>query len=247
MSAVKEDILAMLKDDSRYYGDYGKQWLSNSDVKILNSNPQEFHQDIEKTKAMLEGSYFHTLMLEPEKLSQYTIVDSTTRNTNKYKEAKYETKEDILLLQSEVDNLHKCADAMKQNFTFFEDIYKEGNEFEVPRVSQHMGLKWKGKADVVSDNLLIDLKTTSSLSQFPNKARAFGYDSQAYLYQMLFDKPLHFYVVDKQTQALGIYEPTEMFLASGQEKVAKAVIVYNKFFSENAVEDIKQYIHYESL
>tara|TARA_B100000459_G_C8590525_1_gene207526 strand:+ start:1319 stop:2062 length:744 start_codon:yes stop_codon:yes gene_type:complete len=247
MELNKTDILNMLKDDSRYYGDFGKKWLSNSDIKTLRDNPKDFHQTVEKTKAMLEGSYFHTLMLEPEKLNQYEIVDASTRTTKVYKETVYESKEDILLLQSEVDNLNKCADAMKQNLTFFEDIYREGNEFEVANIGNHMGLNWKGKADIVSENILIDLKTTSSLSQFPKKARTFGYDSQAYIYQMLFDKPLHFYVVDKQTHNLGIYEPTEIFLASGQQKVAEAVIVYNRFFSENANEDINQYIHYENL
>ena len=242
-----ELVLSRLKNDSEYYGSYGKNWLSNSDISTLLQDPLSFRLPKEKTKAMLEGNYFHTLMLEPQKLDDFQVIDCSTRSTKLYKEALSESKEDMLILQSEVDNLNKCADAMKQNLVFCDAIYKDGNEFEVPQVTTYMGVEWKGKADIVSDNILIDIKTTSSISDFRWKASKFNYDSQAFIYQMLFGKPLHFYVVDKVKHTLGIYEPTDMFLASGQEKVERAVEVYNTFFIPNATEDVNQYIHYEDL
>ena len=54
-------------------------------------------------------------------------------------------------------------------------------------------------------------------------------------------------MVDKLTFELGIYHPSETFLSYGKEKVEKAIQVYNKFFSDEATEDIETYIIKESL
>jgi hypothetical protein len=35
----KEKIIEMLREDEHYYGDFGKQYLSNSDIKTLLKNP----------------------------------------------------------------------------------------------------------------------------------------------------------------------------------------------------------------
>ena len=34
-------IIEMLKEDEHYYGDFGKKYLSNSDIKTLLNNPLE--------------------------------------------------------------------------------------------------------------------------------------------------------------------------------------------------------------
>ena len=60
-------VLKKLQDDKLYYGKYGQQWLSNSDIYSLLKDPKSFRQPKEQTKAMLEGRYFHTALLEPTK------------------------------------------------------------------------------------------------------------------------------------------------------------------------------------
>ena len=35
---------------------------------------------------MVIGGYFHTAILEPDKLEKFKIIKSTTRNTKQYKE-----------------------------------------------------------------------------------------------------------------------------------------------------------------
>ena len=35
----KEDVIEKLRDDEHYYGDFGKKYLSNSDIKTLLTNP----------------------------------------------------------------------------------------------------------------------------------------------------------------------------------------------------------------
>ena len=125
--------------------------------------------------------------------------------------------------------------------------HDDSNQYEVPAVQEIMGVQWKGKADIVAEDILIDLKTTSNIKEFKYSARKYNYDSQAYIYQQLFDKPLVFYVVDKTTLQLGVYYPSDQFLNNGKDKVEKAVEIYNQFFIENAIDSIDDYIHRETL
>jgi len=90
----KKDILNLLKDDKEYYGEFGKQFLSNSNISSLLTDPLSLHENNEKTSAMLIGGYFHHLILEPHKAKEYKIIQASSRNTKKYKEefAKFKAK-----------------------------------------------------------------------------------------------------------------------------------------------------------
>ena len=188
-------------------------------------------------------------MLEPEKLSnkEYGTIEASSRNTKLYKEEIEKHGLPLMMLLKERDDINKAVHSMKNNLEFYDDIYDADNEFEVPAIQEIMGILWKGKADVVCKDLLIDLKTTSKLSDFRWSAKKYNYDSQAYIYQCLFDKPLVFYVVDKLTLQLGIFHPSKEFVLAGKEKVEKAIEVYNTFFSENPTEDIDNYVYREIL
>ena len=130
---------------------------------------------------------------------------------------------------------------MFANMDFFDMIHAEGNEYEVPSVKEIKGMMWKGKADIVSSDCLIDLKTTGDIKKFKRSAYLYNYDSQSYIYQELFGKPLIFLVVDKTTKMLGLFRPTEEFIRRGEQKVERAIEVYNKFFSEDAPHTIDDY------
>ena len=244
-----EKDLKLLREDSHYYGKFGKQFLSNSDIITLLNGPKNFRKDKPMTKAMLIGRYFHTAMLEPDKIDsvEYWTIDASSRNTKKYKEELLHYKRTLMMLTKEKDEINIAINTMKNNIEFYDSIYDESNNFEVPVIHEFMGVKWKGKADIVCNDMLIDLKTTSNIKDFKYSARKYNYDSQAFLYQMFFDKPLVFYVVDKLTYELGIYHPSETFLSYGREKVEKAIEVYNKFFSDESTEDIETYIIKETL
>ena len=36
------DVIDKLRDDSRYYGKFGRQFLSNSDIKVLLEDPSKY-------------------------------------------------------------------------------------------------------------------------------------------------------------------------------------------------------------
>ena len=56
----KKKILKKLEQDEHYYGEYGRQFLSNSDISALLKNPRLLREEKPKTSAMVIGGYFHT-------------------------------------------------------------------------------------------------------------------------------------------------------------------------------------------
>ena len=232
------DVLTKLKDDVQYYGDFGKQYLSNSDIGTLLTNPKCFGLSRPDNANFAKGRLFHQLILEPEKANDWKFVDVASRNSKAYKEHVLESNVEVALLQKEADEIHHLVKVMMSNMDFYDVIRNDDNEYEVPSVGEIEGVMWKGKADIVHTEMIIDIKTTSKLDDFKWSARKYNYDSQCYIYQQLFGKPLVFYVIDKTTGMLGIFRPTEDFIRGGREKVRKAVDVYNKFFSKDATEDI---------
>lgn len=232
------NIIEQLRDDNNYYGVLGKQYLSNSDVGTLLNNPQGYGKSRPDSKNLLEGRYFHQLLIEPEKAQVIPFVDVTTRTTKEYKNYCEENNLEMCMLKKEKEDIEKLVSVMKRNITFYDEIYRDGNVFETPAIMEIQGLMWKGKADILTSDSIIDLKTTADIQKFKYSAKAYNYDSQCYIYQTLFGKPLVFYVVDKATAQLGIFRPTEEFVRGGEAKVIKAVEVYQKYYGANPTDDI---------
>ena len=243
------NVIELLRDDQEYYGGVGKQYLSNSDIGTLLKNPEDFGVSRPDNKNFAEGRYFHQLILEPEKAKETHIVDFASRNTKGYKEACLDMNLEVLLLKKEADNIENLVSRMTGNLDFFELIHAKGNNFEVPNImtyssvidDNHSVTQWKGKADIVGKDYVIDLKTTSNIDDFKWNARKYNYDSQAFIYSRLFGKPMMFLVIEKQTGRMGMFTGNEDFYIRGQEKMHRAIEVYHKFFSEESSVDIKNY------
>lgn len=239
--------LDKLRDDAHYYGEFGSQFLSNSDISALLKNPRDYKKKQEDNINFAKGKYFHQLILEPEKAEVWEFVDVSSRNTKAYKGFCEDRNLPFAMLTKEAEEIRWCVDTMMGNLDFYEEIRNPNNEYEVPAVGEIEGVMWKGKADIVHPDMLIDLKTTSNIDKFRRSAFDYNYDSQCYIYQELFQKPLVFYVVDKTTGMLGIFRPTEEFVRNGREKVVEAVKVWHKFFGPNATEDVNHYYYDKTL
>ena len=227
----RKDELNKLREDEHYYGKFGKKFLSNSDISKLLTNPLSLGEAQKQIPAFLVGGYFHTAILEPDKLKKYRVVEASTRNTKAYKEI---SGGEMCLLQSEVDKLEVLIDIMMSN-EVCRSLIRDGNvEYEVPGIAEIKGKLWKGKADIVNhdEKLIIDLKTTADISKFRYSAQKYNYNSQAYIYRELFGYEMVFIVIDKTTHQIGIYDCSPEFYSKGEEKVEKAVEAY-KLFYEN--------------
>jgi hypothetical protein len=242
-----DSVIDLLRNDSEYYNGEGKKYLSNSDIGVLLRNPREYGVKREDNKNFAEGRYFHQLLIEPDKATVAHFVEASTRNTKLYKDYCAENDIPFCMLQSEKEEMERLASIMKQNIYFFDEIYKDGNVYEQPAIGEIKGRMWKGKADIITDEVIIDLKTTSDIHKFKYSAKAYNYDSQAYIYQQLFGKPLIFFVIDKLTGQLGIFRPTENFLLGGERKVEKAIDVYDTFFGDNQLDEVDNHYIDETL
>ena len=239
---MDKEIINKLKQDEHYYGDYGKQFLSNSDISILLKNPKMLREPKPKTSAMVVGGYFHTAILEPGKLKSFKVIESSTRNTKKYKEM---SDGEICLLQHEADKIQLMTEVMMDN-NICRGLIK--GDFEVPGVAELFGNKWKGKADIINheEKLVIDLKTTSDIDRFRWSASKFNYDSQAYIYSNLFGYEMLFIVIDKETHQIGLFDCSPDFYKAGEDKVRKASDAYDLFYKTDDF-DSKQYLITKTL
>ena len=225
----KNNIIAKFKDDTHYFGDIGRQYLSNSDISTLLSNPLAFGQPSKPSAAFLVGGYFHTAILEPNKLKKYQVIPSSTRNTKLYKEM---SGGELCLLQHEVDMIEAMKDKMISNDICNGLINSTNTEYEVPGVSELFKYVWKGKADIINhdDKLVVDIKTTADINKFKSSAYRYNYDSQAYIYRRLFGYDMLFIVIDKNTHQLGIFDCSDEFYRSGEDKVLRAEDAYELFY-----------------
>jgi len=241
----KTDILKKLTDDKHYYGDFGRKYLSSSDVGVLLSNPLALKKEQKMTAAFLVGGYFHTTILEPDKLKKFKVIPTTTRNTKLYKEM---SGGELCLLQHEVDMIEKMSEKMLSNKIC--DGLIQGNwvEYEKPMITKIGKYMWKGKCDVLNhdDQLVIDLKTTADINNFRRAAFRYNYDAQAYVYRKLFGYDMLFIVIDKNTHQIGMFDCSDDFYRSGEDKVERAMEAYDLFFKSKDF-DPKQFFISKTL
>ena len=241
----KEKVLQKLKIDEHYYGKFGNQYLSNSNISTLMNNPLELGAPSKPNPNFLVGGYFHTAILEPEKLASFKIIEATSRNTKGYKEM---SGGEMCLLQHEADNANLMTDKLMAN-DICADLIRgtEGklNDYEEPMIKEIEGVMWKGKADIINhdEKLVIDLKTTGDIDRFQLSAKKFNYDSQAYIYRELFGYEMLFLVIDKKTHQIGMFDCSPKFYESGKEKVIKAVEVYDLFYKTDDFDPAQYFIN----
>ena len=241
----KQEVLKALEDDTNYYGDFGKKYLSNSDIGTLLTNPLALGKQQAQRPAFLVGGYFHTAILEPDKLKNFKIVEATTRNTKAYKEI---SGGEMCLLKHEVDQIELMTEKMLDN-EVCRDLIRSGNvKYEQPEITELEGQMWKGKADIVNhdEKLIIDLKTTADITKFKYSASKYNYDSQAYIYNKLFGYEMLFIAIDKNTHQIGIFDCSPEFYERGQDKVKRAVEAYELFYKSEDF-DPKQYFLTKTL
>ena len=239
----KEEILTQMYSDDFYYNFLGKNALSSSSLKTLLKSPKTYRNILNygdpnsDSPALAAGKLVHWMILESHKIDKLHFVDATTKNTKVYKEAKAKYGE--VFLTKERSAAERLTDAVLRNEAALKLL--NNSEFEVPEIQMIDGLAFRGKADIIQGNTIIDLKTTAELNTFKYSADKYGYDLQAWLYLKLFDKKkFTFLVIDKASTDIGIFETTEEFLARGENKFKQAVDNYKYFFEQD--NDLDQYV-----
>jgi len=238
----RAELLKRMEDDTFYYGELNTLALSSSSLKQLLSSPKTYNFSLKygsgESQALRDGWLFHTAILEPEVFAAQTFIDVQSKNTKKFKEAKAENPR--VFTMKERNDADRLVDAFYRNEHAKELITKA--EFEIPAIDNvsagDFTMPFRGKADVLATNRIVDLKTSSSsVKDFHYSAQKYSYDVQCYLYCNLFKmnhKDFYFLVLDKGSLDIGIFNCSENFYFRGEEKVEKALHLYNQFFIEGA-------------
>ena len=192
-----------------------------------------------ETQPLRDGKLFHTMILEPHKIDELVIVDVATKAAKAYKEAKAEGKE--VYTSSEIKDAERLADAILKNDEAVH--YMSKAQFEIPEIAMIDGIPFRAKADILRENMIVDLKTTTGLNEFRYSADKYSYDLQAYLYREMFGVDEFVFVcIDKGSLDIGIFECSDEFYQRGKEKLEQGISNYKYFFGQDSDVDLNQYV-----
>tara|TARA_R110002153_G_scaffold271547_2_gene439016 strand:+ start:1061 stop:1837 length:777 start_codon:yes stop_codon:yes gene_type:complete len=245
-----DDILEKMIDDKFYYGHLGDKVLSYSNIKMLLESPKKFKYVMKygspETQALRDGKLVHTAVLEPHKISDLNFVDTSTKRTKKWTLAVNEFGKENTFTQKELASAERIADALTKNKVAMGLMNKA--QTEVPAMKMFNGLPVRGKADILREDTVIDLKTTAvGIKNFEYVIDKYDYDLQAYLYTQLYDVPnFTFLVVDKGTLDIGQFPVGPETFAKGKAKFEAGLELYNAFFVEKYV-DLNEYVYVKQL
>lgn len=238
----KEDILLKMMDDDFYYNYLGKNALSSSSCKSLIEGPESYVKMLNKndngkeSQALRDGRLIHLLSLEPHRIDELTIIDST-KGSKLYKLAIEEKPPQTVYTRSELNRCKNIADLVLENDEFREIV--RFAHFEKPEIGYYNDLPFRGKADICLPGIVIDLKTTSDISRFDESALHWNYDLQAALYLELFGAfEFKYVVVDKRNPEVKFFKFSSEFIESGYNKLNIATDNYYKYLADKEFYDL---------
>ena len=169
-------------------------------------------------------------------------MDVEKRTLKLFKDATEASDKEVFLqkefhfMRSLKKNIDKCE--------YADNLLKDGLG-EVPAIDLINGIPFRGKADYLKNNHIIDLKTTSSLEGWEYTAKKkWHYDMQAFIYRQLFNvERFTFLVIEKITGEIGIYEASEECFESGGEKVKICTDRYKEDFIGRANQDLENLVY----
>lgn len=236
------DILNRMLDDSFYYGYLGSNALSSSSMKKLLESPKSYVKSLNMSSdspALSLGRLVHLAVLEPHRLDDIHVTEGR-RGVKAHKDAIAQFGSANVFTQSEYTSARFISEAVWKNKEAAELL--ANCRMEVPAIKDINGYAVRGKADALSFNRIIDLKTTSeSVDRFHWTAKNYNYSLQAALYMHLFDvDEFIFLVVNKDTKDIGIYECSGEFIQKGWDDVLRAIDAYRKYID---VADSKELVN----
>lgn len=253
----KEETVERMYNDAFYYVTMGlDKCLSYSSLKWLLKSPKWFEYKMRnpdpETQALRDGRLVHAEILEPLKYKCFEFVDTSTKNTTKWKDAvnRYGKANTYTLKEKYMNS--RISTAFLQNDRCVS--FLSGAEVEVPALEMFGQLPIRGKADIYKPGSYVaDVKTTgdgvkdrelkdgSTKNDFAWTVEKYDYDLQAALYTQLFNVPDFWWlVIDKTTTDIGIFKASQQTLEQGALKLQAALQLYEAFFIDELV-DLSQY------
>lgn len=174
---------------------HASEGISRSGIMEFRKSPLHYrHRYISKTNqekntaAKAFGSVLHTYILEPQLFDkEYLVVPKVNRQSKAGKDewAAYEAKAAannlVLVNESDFENVLRLSEALTANKVALDLIKKGQAEKSIYFTDQSTGVLCKARPDVLHENMVIDLKTSSdgTFRSFQRDIHKYGYYIQA--------------------------------------------------------------------
>ena len=211
----------------------------------------------ESTPQMILGSAFHTLMLEPDKfnyeyaiLPQKVLLKDVGRETyDAFKKLEKEMLEgsQTLITSDEYINLMNMKLTVEANKSAMQLINNARIENSFFWKDEHSGLNLKCRPDILHDNMIVDLKTTSNASprHFQREMVDYGYhvqfamirDAVEIIEGRRINNCINIVIETKYPYNMAIYIIDEFALEEGQIKYKQLCLDLKNAIEENRWQD----------
>lgn len=246
-----EEILGYMMDDEFYYGVLATNALGSSLLRNLLDSPNTLLEYMKKPKketdALRIGRLTHECFLEPKKFYDKVYVEADRTNAKVYKDAVAEHGADRVYKQKEKDYVEWLIRKLANN-EIIQSIMKDA-DVEVPMIRMFDEFAIRGKADILTDDCIYDLKTTIAPTESFAKWEVDkkNYDLQAFIYCRLFKKDkFKFITLNKNNRDVGIVNVPAEVLSRGETKFNLALKAYKEMFYKKTLEEteyvLDQYI-----
>lgn len=219
-----------------------KYVLSFSSLKEFAKSPAHFlsykkGHKIESS-AMRFGTAVHMAVLEPKKFDKLYDVTDLRKNTKAYKLMVEEKPEVTYLNNSD----WRSIQSIRGNIAIHElarDLICNADRFEEEITGDIKGVPFRGFADAIGTNYILDLKTTQNGSpeDFQRSAYNFKYYLQAAIYSEL--TGLHdFWIVTAESSApynITPYLISKEYIERGKEELYQLVESFKKWNNDQSI------------
>lgn len=217
--------------------------LSSSQLKVLLKDPAQFYKEVVlgvpelrvESNALTEGTFVHSLILEPHKvITDYAVFDGLRKAGQKYDDFVAANPGKTIVSVAQVMRCEKLLHAFQKHTAAKALI--TGGEAEHTMVQDLQSVPCKARADyILPARYIVDVKTTAMPSDkelFKETVTKYGYELSASLYKSIADK-LHgaeheFYwlVLSKADFQCRVYKASAKTLTTGAQQVSKALELY---------------------
>ena len=235
-------------ENSDYHAE--SEHLSSSKLKLLLTDLEKFHsENILKIKTeqkentnFSEGSFVHSLILEPTKLDEYAFFEGWTKRGPEWTAFKEANEGKTILSKPQKIRCEKWVESYKKNPAAVELV--SGIEAEISVFTELDGVRVKARADGLNleKGYILDVKTTSyspSLESFKLVCEQFSYYLSAALYlkcfEIAYNKKFEFYfiVISKSENECQVYKLSEESKQVGDREMFEALRIYKKCKKSN--------------
>jgi len=230
--------------NKQYHSD--KTWLSSSSLKTILESPKKFYEeqilgqrkDDAENPAFTEGSYTHSLILEPEQVEkEYAIYPGLRKQGAEYEQFKADNQGKTIISAPQNGRCMAYLRAFNSN-PAAKDLIKKGHpEFSICQVLD--GVQCKMRADWISpeDGYIMDVKTSGfavTHEEFKLTIEQFKYGLSAAFYcqiaEQYYGRPFHFYfaAISKKELDCQVYRISDITRRKGNAEVKRALDLYKE-------------------